>query len=64
MIDYTPEGIRAIQSDLTVALLDRVDYKLAKANRRLGAIILLGIAAIGIVNKDFIISQVKKWKGE
>lgn len=64
MINYTPEGIREMQSDMALALIDRIDDKLAKTNRRLGILILLGVAAMGIAHKDFIISQVKKLKGE
>ena len=64
MYDYTPEGFRARQADLTVAYLNLIDSKLAKINRKLTIITMLAIGVAVYKNKDVITAELKKMKGE
>lgn len=63
MFDYTEEGYRARQADLTVAYLSLIDSKLAKIQRRLTVLMILGAGVMLYKNKR-IIKELKKLKGE
>lgn len=63
MYDYTPEGIRHNQLNLTVAYLNLIDKKLAKISRRLTTLTLLGIAVFVIKHKNDI-KELKNMRGE
>lgn len=63
MIDYTEEGFRARQMDLTVGYLNLIDNKLAKIQRRLTVLTVLGVGVLLYKNKK-VIKELKKLKGE
>lgn len=48
-MDYTPEGIKAHQLELTVAYLNLIDKKLNKANRCLTVLTLTSVAGLYLI---------------
>lgn len=63
MYDYTEDGFRARQADLTVAYLNLIDNKLAKINRKLTVITLLALGTV-IYEHKHILKELKNMKGE
>lgn len=62
MKDYTPEGIRQHQMDLTVGYLNLIDKKLKKTNKRLG--IIAGVGLISLMFKVKAFRELLGMKGE
>ena len=48
-MDYTTDGIRAVQMDLTVSYLNLIDSKLKKINKNLSRITTMAIVAAGVI---------------
>lgn len=63
MFDYSEDGLRARQADLTVAYLNLIDTKLAKINRKLAIITLLALGTI-IYEHKHVLKELKNVKGE
>lgn len=63
MFDYTEDGLRARQADLTVAYLNLIDTKLAKINRRLTMLTAIAVGVILYKNKETL-KSLKNLKGE
>lgn len=53
MKDYTPEGIRQRQKDLTVSYLHLIDRKLKKTNKYLGIIASVSLISLAFKFKAF-----------
>lgn len=53
-MDYTEEGYRARQADLTVAYLNLIDTKLSKINKKLGLLTTIVVGAFLLKNKNTI----------
>ena len=63
MFDYTPEGLKEMQSDIALAYLNLIDKKLGKIKRRLTVITLVVVATAIYKNKD-VIEKINNMKGE
>ena len=63
VFDYTPEGIRANQSDIALSYLHLMDKKLAKIDRSLKFMIFAAIGTVVFNHVDDIKEFIKR-KGE
>lgn len=62
MKDYTPEGIKQHQMDLTVSYLHLIDKKLKKTNKYLG--IIAGVSLVSLAFKFKAFKELIGMKGE
>jgi hypothetical protein len=63
MFDYTEDGYRARQADISVAYLNLIDTKLSKINRKLGLLTVIAAGAFIMKNKK-VIKKFINVKGE
>ena len=62
-MDYTPEGIKYNQREITISHLYLINKELRKLNRKISLLCLAGVAFIIVKHKDKI-EEFIKMKGE